>query len=157
MNVEEPADLIFRPARQEDLDALVSLEKGCFQVPWSAASLASEFRAAREGGWPRVHVLLNKHEIIAYTVTALVLDELQLYRIGVDPSYRRQGLAKIMLSKLLAAAERVGAQTCTLEVREGNTAARKLYESLGFREVGRRRRYYQDNGEDAILLDWCKM
>ncbi len=141
-----------RQAENADLPQLVKLEQESFHLPWSYGSLAGEL--AGRGLWPKLHVLTIDGVIAAYTASNLVLDELQLYRIATAKEFRRRGLARRLLLEVWAEAQAKGASICTLEVRESNEGARKFYERLGFREVGRRKHYYSDTGEAAILLDW---
>lgn len=80
-----------------------------------------------------------------------ILEELHITLVAVDPDLRRRGLGLLVLKALLAEAAAAGAERATLEVAAGNTAARALYQRLGFREAGRRPGYYR-NGEDALIL-----
>lgn len=84
-----------------------------------------------------------------------ILDEAHITLLGIHPRYQRQGLGQAALLTLLSLARHRGLQWATLEVRDSNQAARSLYAHYGFHEVGRRRRYYADTGEDALIL-WCK-
>ncbi len=81
-----------------------------------------------------------------------ILDEAHITILAVDPAYPRQGLGQAMLYTLLKAAHDRGLERATLEVRASNQAAIALYEKFGFQEAGRRKRYYQDTGEDALIL-----
>ena len=95
-------------------------------------------------------------EVVGFAEYQPVVDECQLFNIAVLPQWQRQGLGATLLQAVLAEARQRGLQQCVLEVREHNTAARRLYEKLGFAEVGRRKDYYpplQANGprEAAIL------
>lgn len=83
----------------------------------------------------------------------LVIDEIQINDVLVNEAYRRMGIASAMLEKLFDFAREHACSKITLEVREGNTPAIKLYEKHGFTQVGKRENYYQDNGENAILMD----
>lgn len=83
----------------------------------------------------------------------LVIDEIQINDVIVNEAYRRNGIASAMLEKLFDFAREHACRKITLEVREGNTPAIKLYEKHGFTQVGKRENYYHDNGENAILMD----
>ena len=72
--------------------------------------------------------------------------------VAVDEAFRRKGIAKALVMEMLLAAKNGGVQSIFLEVRPSNAAARALYKGLGFLETGIRRGYYQDNGEDAIVM-----
>ena len=78
--------------------------------------------------------------------------EIQLMKVATDPRYRRRGFARALIEEMIVDGRKQGARRVTLEVRPSNHAARRLYHTLGFVEVGRRPRYYRD-GEDALLLD----
>lgn len=82
-----------------------------------------------------------------------VLDEIQINDVFVDVEQRRKGIATEMLNRLFAFARECKCNRVTLEVRESNNPAIKLYQKLGFKQVGERKNYYQDNGETAILMD----
>ncbi|MGA7932065.1 MAG: ribosomal protein S18-alanine N-acetyltransferase [Kovacikia sp.] len=81
-----------------------------------------------------------------------ILEEAHITILAVDPDYQRQGLGQALLWALLNSAHRRGLERSTLEVRISNQSALSLYEKFGFREAGRRKKYYQDTGEDALIL-----
>jgi ribosomal-protein-alanine N-acetyltransferase len=147
-----------RPWRLEslglaDLDAVVTLEAESFRQPWSRALVASELRlgeayalgayAARDPGSPVF--------VAGYILLRLMVDALHVQRLAVVPAWRRQGLARQLLERALAARPPEAA-LATLEVRSGNLAALALYRAAGFDVAGRRPRYYPDTGEDALIL-----
>jgi [ribosomal protein S18]-alanine N-acetyltransferase len=84
-----------------------------------------------------------------------ILEEAHITVLGIDPAYQGQGLGQVMLHTLLLCAYRRGLEWATLEVRESNQIAIALYQKFGFQEIGRRRKYYPDNKEDALIL-WRK-
>jgi ribosomal-protein-alanine N-acetyltransferase len=86
-------------------------------------------------------------------VAWLFVDEVHIATIATHPDYRRQGIAKKLLAYTLQSAMREGAQSSFLEVRESNSSAQDMYRKFGYVEVGRRKRYYRDNDEDAILMN----
>lgn len=81
-----------------------------------------------------------------------ILEEAHITILGVHPDYRRQGLGKLLLYAMLRDAKRHQLERATLEVKPSNQAAVSLYQTFGFTEAGRRRRYYKDTGEDALIL-----
>jgi ribosomal-protein-alanine N-acetyltransferase len=85
-------------------------------------------------------------------VVWLIVDEAHVATIATDPEYRRQGIGKRLLAHALRQMIRDGARSSFLEVRESNLAAQEMYRKFGFGVTGRRRRYYRDNDEDAILM-----
>ena len=91
--------------------------------------------------------------VVGYLCLWAVADEVHVTNLAVDPAWRGEGIGRFLLGTLLVRHRAAGARRAFLEVRPGNTEARRLYQSLGFREVGRRRGYYVDTGEDALLLE----
>lgn len=135
--------------RSEDLPAVSSLESSAYAHPWPEAT----FRDELANPWSTCVVLRDGDRIVAHLVTWSVADELTIMNVAVDPTRRRQGLAERLLLDALATARSAGLRVALLEVRASNTAARALYEKLGFRVSGVRRRYYESNGEDAVLME----
>ena len=138
-----------------DLPQVIAIERRAFPTPWSLAMFVLELskpggvclaavkdaRAPGEGGG----------RIAAYCICSRYDRIWHLMNIAVDPAHQRQGLASALLRELL---HRVGEEDSrvTLEVRRSNAGAIALYESFGFRAAGLRRRYYHDNGEDALIM-----
>jgi ribosomal-protein-alanine N-acetyltransferase len=93
-----------------------------------------------------------------YLIFWVVLDEMHILNLAVHPDHRRRSMARRLLAEGLAQARILGAELAWLEVRPSNFAALGLYKSFGFKEVGRRPRYYDDTQEDALLLtlDWSE-
>ncbi len=90
--------------------------------------------------------------LVGYAGGWIVDGQVQILKVGVDPAQRRRGIARELLARVATDARDLGAQTCSLEVRAGNGGAQALYESLGFRSLGTRPRYYSD-GEDAVIME----
>jgi ribosomal-protein-alanine N-acetyltransferase len=95
--------------------------------------------------------------IVAYGGAWMILEEGHITNIAVDEAYRGRGIGKALLAALMQYAANLGVQYLTLEVRKSNAVARGLYESFGFQPLGVRKRYYEDNGEDALLMVCDKM
>ncbi len=153
-----PADV--RPARPSDLDAVLRLERSAFARPWSAASLADEL-ARDDRSWLVAEVADAGGEaadaVVAVAGVADLAGDAHVLSVAVDPGHRRRGYGTVLVRALLAGAvERFGVARATLEVRASNLAARELYRRLGFTEAGVRPGYYQDDGEDAVVL-WCDL
>ena len=149
-----PLTVTIRPMRLEDLDQVYEIELRCFPTPWSRRSYVFELtqnRASRlwvaEAETPE-----SEARIAGMVVMWLLADQAHISNIAVDALYRRQGIACRLLHTALAEGVRLGAVEATLEVRQSNTAAIGLYRRFGFVQVGRRKAYYHDNGEDAILM-----
>ena len=136
------------PADRAHLPRLAALERTCFDHPWSEAMLAEELYndnaslVAAEG---------EDGAVLGYGMVRAVLDEGCLERIAVAPEFRRQGVAGEILSAFLRFGK-AHLAFLTLEVRAGNAPAIALYQKLGFREVGRRKNYYPESREDAVLM-----
>ena len=148
--------LLLETAEPEDLPAIVALERASYSHPWSESSLrealsskqrfqALVLRSGEARGAP-------DRGVRAYCIAQRVADELHVHNVVVAPAERRGGLARRLLLEMLEEGRRAGIRVALLEVREGNLAARALYESLGFEAVGHRRGYYTSPAEDALLL-----
>jgi ribosomal-protein-alanine N-acetyltransferase len=135
-----------------DLDRVVELEAQAFSNPWSRAMLKSELDHA----WSTV--LLAEvpgpggPAVSGFAIFWVVADELQILNVAVDRVARRRGLGRTLLDAALARAREQGCRIAHLEVRRSNEAARALYEAFGFRPVGVRPAYYQDDREDAVVM-----
>jgi ribosomal-protein-alanine N-acetyltransferase len=139
--------LTIREARLADVFAICEIEKVSFPTPWSRWSFLMELTQRHShtlvaGPPPR-----QPWRTWGYIVYWVVADEMHILNLAVHPRQRRR-----VLARALNHARSLGAATAWLEVRPSNAPARGLYASFGFKEVGRRPRYYEDTGEDAILL-----
>ena len=133
---------------REDADAVAALEAQCFAMPWSREDFWRETR--NELAEYVVGELAGK--IVAYAGAWLSFDQAEVMHVAVAPELRGQGVGTIVFGALIDAVKRRGAKSITLEVRPSNAAAIKLYENFGLRRVGRRKGYYLDNGEDALIM-----
>lgn len=136
------------PMDRSHLDAVAALERVCFSKPWPRSMLEDELYN------PNVSLVVAEGEdgtVLGYGEIGVVLDEGCLEKIAVDPACRRQGVAEAILSAYLRFG-RAKLAFLTLEVRTSNEAAIALYQKLGFEEVGRRKGYYTDPREDAVLM-----
>lgn len=145
----EPCCLV-RRAVLSDLPALVSLENTCFAIPWSEESLRRDL--AENPAARYLAAVAPDGSLAGYAAFWSVLDEGQITNIAVAPAWRRRGLGRMLLEAVVRQAQAEGLRLLFLEVRPSNLAARRLYESAGFQPAGRRRGYYADNGEDAIIM-----
>ena len=144
---------LVRPAALEDLDALALLDGLCFNDPWGTRGIQEELLIQETEDFPRVMLYEDVGDKKAYLIGHLLLDEVRIYRIGVRPEERGKGQAYRLFSTYLKMAREKGAVLCTLEARENNMPALKLYKGMGFTQVGYRPHFYQDTGEGAVLLD----
>lgn len=140
------------PMSAADLDEVAALEAVAFPTPWSRASFADELERAHA----RAFVLRRDAALIGYLVAWVLFDVAELLVVAVQPTERGHGHGRHLVTHLFDVARREGATRIQLEVRAGNTPAIALYERLGFHRVGLRPGYYQDNGEDAVLMD-CEL
>jgi ribosomal-protein-alanine N-acetyltransferase len=143
----ESAAVEIRPLAYADLPQVIAIERRAFPTPWSLAMFVLELSkpsgvclAARRDGRMVGYVVCSRYDTVWH-----------IMNVAVDPDERRTGVATALLGALL---QRVGdpAARYTLEVRESNAGAIALYHRFGFRTAGMRRRYYQDNGEDAFIM-----
>ena len=141
---ETAVEPVLRPMRAADLPVVMEIDAASLPRPWSAALWREELGSP----FGSYLVLEEGGEVVAHIGTKTVADELHVMTVAVHPRHRRRGYARAMISAAIAA--RPGARRVHLEVRPGNTAARALYESMGFVETGLRPRYYGD--EDAVLM-----
>jgi len=142
------APLQIRPARPADPPALALIERRCFSDPWTAEAFGTVLRT------PHVHLLVAEDagSIVAYFVGRAVAGEGEILNLAVAPDLRRHGFGAALLDHGLGVLRTAGAQEVFLEVRAGNDAAVALYRRAGFRQVGRRARYYSRPVEDALVL-----
>jgi ribosomal-protein-alanine N-acetyltransferase len=143
----EPPPIEIRPLAYPDLPQVIAVERRVFPTPWSLAMFVLELSkqsgvclAAFDGGRLVGYMICSRYETVWH-----------IMNIAVDLDHQRQGLATALLHELY---DRVGDEGArfTLEVRRSNGIAIHLYEREGFRAAGMRRRYYQDNGEDALVM-----
>ena len=118
--------------------------------PSLVGRLARLFRSAPEPVDPGSEEELRR--IVGYAGLWLMVDEAHITTIAVHPKYRGRGLGELLLLRMIDTAEEVGARWLTLEVRKSNTVAQALYHKYTFKEMGVRRRYYSDDGEDALIM-----
>ena len=144
--------LIIRKAGLTDLRAVSAIEKESFPSPWSRWIFLAELTQPVSHFWVIGPASPSPWQVWGYIVFWVVADEMHLLNLAVRSDQRRQGIAQTLLRQALEKSRAQGAQVAWLEVRPSNTAARALYESFGFQEVGRRPLYYADTEEDAILL-----
>lgn len=123
------------------------LEKECFSHPWKL----SEYEKARKDNKFVCLCAYSDGEFAGFLMACSVLDEGQLLDIAVAPKFRRAGIASALVGELIARMEARGVKTLMLEAREKNIPARSLYEKYGFTAVGKRKKYYKDPTDDAVL------
>lgn len=127
---------------------VAALEKVCFSDPWSQKSVASEL----ENPLALWLVAMDGERLVGYVGSQTVLGEADMMNVAVDPEYRRQGVAGALVTALAQRLAQQGNVSLMLEVRASNVPAMALYQKLGFEQVGRRKDYYRNPKEDALIL-----
>ena len=127
---------------------VAELETLCFSDPWSETSVASEL-ANPLSCWL---VSLEDDRVAGYVGSQTVVGETDMMNIAVHPDFRRKGIAEALVAALVEELKKLESHCLTLEVRASNEPAQKLYEKLGFSQIGRRPKYYRNPREDALIL-----
>lgn len=140
----------YRKMTEQDCEAVADLYQQCFSHPWTLAGIREMFTS--EGYIS--HVAVDGEEIIGYVGMKTVLDEADITNVAVSPDHRKKGIAHELLKILLNQAEEMGIVSIFLEVRASNIAAITLYDHAKFTECGRRKKYYQEPEEDALVMVW---
>ena len=133
--------------KEAQVPQIAALERVCFSDPWSEKSILSEL----ENPLSCWLVAMDGEHLAGYVGSQTVLGETDMMNLAVDPDYRRKGLGKELILSLIEALRQRGSRCLTLEVRDSNAPARALYEGLGFQEIGRRKNYYRNPKEDALI------
>ncbi|HJS18242.1 MAG TPA: ribosomal protein S18-alanine N-acetyltransferase [Anaerolineales bacterium] len=140
---------VVRKMTAEDIPVVVQLDQMSFNLPWPERSFRFELT---DNPASRCWVAEVDGHVIGMVVGWLLVDEMHVATIATHPDFRRHGIASHLLSHTLLQALDEGARSSFLEVRESNLAAQEMYRKFGYEVTGRRRRYYRDNDEDAILM-----
>lgn len=142
--------ITIRKMTVSDLPAVVDIDQMSFSLPWPATAFRYEVSDN-----PAARCLVAETEgnrIAAMIVSWIVVDEMHIATFATHGDFRRQGIGATLLTAALADARLCGAHRALLEVRPGNEPAQEMYAKFGFEVTGRRKAYYRDNGEDAILM-----
>ena len=148
MNRQNKNEITLKKMGIKDIDKVLDLEKRVFSIPWTRNMFVEEMNNTGA----IYFVALADKRIVAYAGFHVILDEGHITNIAVDPVYRRQHIACRLMDEILNAGRAYGLSGLTLEVRAGNEPAISLYERYGFLKQGRRKAYYRDNREDAIIM-----
>lgn len=140
--------LTIREMQPGDVARARDIEKACFGVHWTATNFEKELASGNGAHL----VALWGDELVGYIGYWLILEEVHITAVAVDPQYRRMGIGEQLLIAMTDHCKTKGAKWMTLEVRVSNVAAQKLYEKYGFKVLGRRKQYYHDNQEDALVM-----
>lgn len=137
--------MTIRSMTDDDLDAVYEIELASFSDPWIRDFFVEAMRQD-------AYVAVRDGKIVGYICAMRVEDECSIINLAVRPELRRQGIAEFMLRSLFNEVDSRGVRFCYLEVRAANQAALALYEKFGFTKVGRRRAYYRNPVEDAVVM-----
>ena len=140
--------LRIEPFQPPDLDAIMEMEVNSFPVPWTRRSYEDVIPLKNVRTW----VAIIDDEIVGYMLTQFVMDEMELHTFAVRQAWRRKGIGSKLIQYLISDAKTLGLKNVYLLVRPNNMAARVLYEKQGFQIAGIRKHYYQDDGEDALVM-----
>ena len=142
------SEIIIRRMTASDVDGVAAVEAATFPTPWSRDAFASEMKNVAA----RYLVAEMDGVIIGYAGAWIIIDESHITNIAVLKEHRGQGIGRLLTQGLMQYLSNLGAAYATLEVRRSNEVAQNLYKSLGFIKLGVRKRYYEDNGEDALIM-----
>ncbi len=134
-----------RLAAASDVPAIAGIERAVFSDPWPQSAF---LELLGESSW----IAEADAGLVGYLFARAAADEAEILNLAVREDHRRRGIGRCLLETALGDFWRVGVRTVYLEVRESNEAGQTFYQALGFREVGRRRSYYQKPCEDALIL-----
>ncbi len=140
------------PMQRSDVPDVMSLERRCYTLPWSASAYITEI------GNSNARYLIAKQadgSLIGYGGVWVVMDEMHITTLAVDPELRGRRVGERLLINLMIEGNKLGAERATLEVREHNFVAHRLYVKYGFGDVAMRKAYYSDNRENAIIM-WAE-
>ena len=143
---------LVRPMDFEDLEQVVELEREAFTEPWSMSTFVYEITKNSLASYLVVTDQEDEGKIAGYVGMWLISGEAHITNVAVFSSYRGKGLGEALMMQQIAQSRLLGAERMTLEARVSNQVAINLYKKLGFREAGIRKKYYEDNGEDALIM-----
>jgi ribosomal-protein-alanine N-acetyltransferase len=155
--VEESGEkdaLTVRRMTEEDVVSAAEIDRLSFSLPWSEYAFRHEVTGNENArAWvAEENTTSGQQKVIGVVVVWLVLDEAHIGTIAIHPDHRRGGVGRRLMEHALAEAAAEGASLVYLEVRRSNLPAIHMYQQMGFEIVGERKKYYQDNGEDALLM-----
>jgi len=142
--------ITFRQMVPEDADAVAVVEEKCFATPWSRESFWRD--ASSSDAFYLLAIDEEANRVVGYVGCWILAYEGSITNVAIDPEYRRQGIGRKMLLKLIEIVKEKGVTALTLEVRVSNEPAIKLYEGLGFSSVGQRPKYYTNPVEAAEIM-----
>lgn len=142
-------DFSIIPTVKAHIDDIVKIENRVFTIPWSKDALLEEVTRNRFAVY---FSAVMENQVVGYIGMWKIFDEGHITNLAVHPGYQNKGIGKALLKHLIDYSASHGITKMTLEVRESNIKAIRLYRSFGFRNVGIRKKYYSDNNEDALIM-----
>jgi len=135
--------------KEKDLDEVIAIEKVSFPSPWTRNMFLQELKDSCLS-----YFLVARIDkcVVGYGGFSLILEEAHIGNLAVHPGFRRMRIGEKLLTVMLDRAKSQGIKRVALEVRAGNLPAQNLYRKFAFRVTGRQRKYYQDTGEDALIM-----
>lgn len=141
-------ELVVQPMRLEDIPRVIEIERQCFPSSWQPGAYQAEIDS------PTSHYLVASLNglVVGFAGAWLIGEEQHITTLAVDPAFRRRGIGASLLRAIINHGVVNGVTRITLEVRELNLEARRLYIRFGFQEVAYLRGYYRDTGDDAVVM-----
>jgi [ribosomal protein S18]-alanine N-acetyltransferase len=140
--------MTFRPMLAVDLDQVVEIEKASMPSPWSRELFEEELKREQA----HYFVVEEENKVAGYMGYWEAPEEAHIITLAINPLFRKRGLGGQIIDQCMKYAFKRGARLATLEVRESNETAQRLYEKCDFRVVAIRKKYYSDNQEDAVVM-----
>ena len=142
-------ELVLRPAELKDVEAIAEMEKICFATPWTADAIHKEIASN-----PIAHYIVGEidGQVVGYVGFWQILDEGHITNVAVRPEFRGNHIGSALIAIMIEVGTSLGLTRYTLEVRSSNEPAKALYRNFNFKEAGLRKGYYEDNGEDAVIM-----
>jgi len=140
--------ITYRAMTRDDAAGVADVEEACFAIPWSRESFWKE----ADNPFAFYILAFDGEKVVGFIGCWITIDEAQITNVAVLPSYRNRGIGRGLLETMIREVQKKGVTAMTLEVRPSNAPALALYERFGFKTAGRRKKYYQDNGEDALIM-----
>jgi len=151
--MEETENVKFRYMTLEDMEGVLEVEHSSFPTPWSEEAFYNELTSNRFA----TYIIAEKEKrIIGYCGVWVVIDEAHITNIAILPEFRGKKIGESLLRTAMKYARMRGAGKMSLEVRQSNEVAQRLYRKLGYEPGGIRKNYYTDNYEDALVM-WVKL
>ncbi len=143
-------EIVYRMIGMDQIDALTALDSLCFTRPWNRAAFESDLQGSRKSAY--AGAFNSRGELIGFAGLVYLFDEGDINRVAVHPLYRAKGIGGRCLDMAMSAGSENGVRKVLLEVREANRSAISLYKDHGFRVISKRKGYYAETGENALIM-----